>query len=143
MTPGCLLSAELMQKLCCGMRGELDALQNPIHKIYEVGMPKHETHSPGYQSTRRRNRCGRLYRVLEERRNSDQCDNFRRRFYRSKLSIWQLSSPLLVSYAVNLETFVMGGKTLKNLLLSLGSTHRRCEYPTHEYGIACSDVPQR
>ena len=56
----------------------------------------------------------------------------------SKLSIRRLNLPLHDSNAVNLETIVMGCKTLKKLWISWGSTiHLRCKLPTHEYVIAC------
>ena len=42
------------------------------------------------------------------------------------------------SNAVNLETIDLGGKTLKKLWISWGSTnHRRCKLPTHEYVTTC------
>ena len=51
----------------------------------------------------------------------------------SKLSSRRLSSPLHDSNAVSLETIELGGKTLKKLWISWGSTiYQRCKLPTHE-----------
>lgn len=55
-----------------------------------------------------------------------------------KLSIHRLHLPLHDSNAVNLETIDLGGKTLKKLWISWGSTiHQRCKLPTHEYVTTC------
>ena len=56
----------------------------------------------------------------------------------SKLSIRRLNSPSDDSNAVNLETIVLGDKTLKKLWISWGSTiHLRCKLSTHEYVTTC------
>ena len=56
----------------------------------------------------------------------------------SKLSIRRLNSPSDDSNAANLETIVLGDKTLKKLWISWGSTiHLRCKLSTHEYVTTC------
>ena len=50
-------------------------------KSRKGGMPEHETQSPELQSIRRSlNRCGLMWNVLGERRNSDPGENSRERF---------------------------------------------------------------
>ena len=63
-----------------------------------------------------------MWNVLEERRNSDQDENSRERFEISKLSIRRLNLPYHESKAINLETIVTDGKTVKKLWVSRGST---------------------
>ena len=51
---------------------------------------------------------------------------------------WTLYQPLHDSNAVNLETIDLGGKTLKKLWISWGSTiQQRCKLPTHVYVTTC------
>ena len=52
----------------------------------------------------------------------------------SKLSIRRLNSPSDDSNAVNLETIVLGDKTLKKIWILWGSKiHLRCKLSTHEH----------
>ena len=60
--------------------------------------------------------------MLRERRNSDQGENSRERFEISKLSIRRLNLPYHESKAVNLETIVTDGKSVKKVWVSWGST---------------------